>query len=105
MIYRPQTINFREAIAGDTFAVELNIAPAYEIKETTRIVMAVSVNSDVETEPVLLLESEANEISINGQKITFSKIIPARSGLFKHTIQFTTDGITATLYKGLFEIV
>ncbi len=105
MIYRPQTINFREALAGDTLNVPLTIHQAYEIKPNTRIVMTVALATDAETMPVFKLDSQENEITKSGQVITLNKAIPNKKGRFNHTIQFTTDDVTVTLYRGIFEVV
>lgn len=105
MIYRPQTINFREVVVGDTLYITLEMSPAYEVTPETHIYLEVRATGDIPQDPVLTLDSLQGEITKDGQKITLHKeLTQVRPGRFVHQIKFTKAGITSTLYIGLFEI-
>lgn len=109
MIYYPQRINFREVYRGDTFHITLIISQAYQIKSGTHIIMQVRPTGDIPEAPILTFESiQDGGITVNGQELTFHKDpedMQIRSGRYEFDIQFTTDNITSTLYRGLFEII
>ncbi|TKT89490.1 hypothetical protein [Dyadobacter frigoris] len=111
MIYRPQTINFREVYRGDTFHLtDFIVSSNYEIKPTTDILMQIRPTGDIPEMPVLTFSTEENGgITIAGQTLTFhketSEMQLVRSGRFEYDMEFTTDNIKTTLYKGLFEIM
>ena len=105
MNYYAQTINFREVQRGDSFGITLIIADSYPLDGAT-VKMQVRPYGDFDTTPILTFQS-GTDISISGQEITITKSasdMSVRHGRFTHDMQFTKDGTTNTLYKGLFEI-
>lgn len=106
MTYRPQKINFREVVVGDTFHITFELSPAYEVTPETRIVLEVVPTGDIPQPAIVRMDSDEGEITKDGQKITFQKdLTQARPGRFVHTIKFTKEGKTDTLYLGLFELI
>jgi hypothetical protein len=107
MNYRTIRLDFREVARADTFGITLAIDPAYPITPTTRILMHVKPVGDIPEQPILVFDSAAGTITIDGQDITLAQsaaTMDVRPGCYTHDIRFITAGQSTTLYQGLFEI-
>jgi hypothetical protein len=108
MNYGSTKIDFLQVNRSDTFHITLEIGGAYQITNDTRIQMIVRASGDIPEAPVLHFDSDTDDITIDGQRITFHKEpedMTVRVGKFFHEIHFTKNNITNVLYRGIFEVL